>query len=79
MSDTPFVGIGPNPEGKDLPLGFGMQLSQVPAAMEYYGRLSQKERDDIVTYIQNCRTGDDAKNRIAEVVSGLQNGISRFS
>ncbi|MCL2488960.1 MAG: hypothetical protein FWE80_09785 [Oscillospiraceae bacterium] len=76
--NTPYVGIGKNPEGKDLPLGFGMQLAQVPGAMDTFGSLSQPQRDAIVEYIQGCTSGRDAKERIANVVNGLSEGRTNF-
>ena len=76
--NTPFVGMGNNPDGKDLPLGFGLQLAQVPEAMDTFGRISQMERDAIVEYIQRCTDSEDAKNRIAAVVRGLRDGQTAF-
>jgi len=76
--NTPFIGIGKNPEGKDLPLGLGMQLAQVPEAMSTFGNLSQPQRDNIVDYIQGCVSSEDAKARIASVVNGLKNGQSQY-
>jgi len=76
--DVPFVGIGKNPEGKDLPLGFGMQLAQESEAMEAFGRLTRAQRDSIVDYIQGCATSDDAINRITTVITGLKDGQTSF-
>jgi len=75
---APFVGIGHNPEGKDLPLGFGMQLAQIPEAMDTYGRMSQPQKDAVIGYIQRCETSEDAEQRINTVVNGLKNGQTSF-
>ncbi|MDR1564059.1 MAG: hypothetical protein LBS74_03790 [Oscillospiraceae bacterium] len=78
MQDKPFIGIGSNPHGKDLPLGFGMQLAQEAEAMNTYTSLAQPKRDRIVDYIQSCTSGDDSKRRISTVIEGLKNGQTEF-
>ena len=78
-TNAPFVGIGKNPDGKDLPLGFGMQLAQTPEAMSTYGSLTQKQKDSIVDYIQGCTSSADARGRIDEVIRGLKDGRADFS
>ena len=72
------LGVGPNPDGKDLPLGFGMELMQDAAAVRHYSSLSQPQRDAIVDYIQRCADGDDAHQRIRDVIQGLRDGRSEF-
>ena len=80
MSNSPFIGIGHNPEGPDLPLGFGMRLAQEPRAMDAFGELSEERKAQVVSYIQSSVTGDDAKDRIETAVSSLRDGnLSVFS
>ncbi len=67
----PFVGVGPNPNGPDLPLGLGMRLAQEPRAMEVYGRLTNPQKESVIGYIQSCETGDDSKSRIEQVIKLL--------
>lgn len=76
--NSTFIGIGRNPDGPDLPLGFGMQLAQEPKAMNTFGRLSREEKIALIGYIQSCSTGEDAKNRIAETVKKLGDGQTSF-
>lgn len=78
MNGSTFIGIGKNPEGKDLPLGLGMHLAQDPKALDTFSNLSQQQRDSIITHIQSCTTSEDARARIAQVVDGLKNGNSFF-
>jgi hypothetical protein len=78
MRDNPFIGIGANPNGRDLPLGLGMRLAQEPDAMDAYASMPQPRRDRIVDYIQSCVSGDDARSRIDTVISGLKNGRTDF-
>ena len=79
MAREPFIGIGHNPEGPDLPLGFGMQLAQEPDAVASFGRLSKGDRAKVIQYIQAATTGDDAKRRVLGAVDGLKrNDLSMF-
>lgn len=72
MNKDYFIGIGENPHGPDLPLGLGMQLAQEPQALETFATLSNDKKAQIISYIQACPTGEDAKNRIATVISSLR-------
>ena len=76
--DKPFIGMGRNPEGPDLPLGFGMLLAQEPEAVSMYGALTDAEKSTVIRYIQSGATGEDAKNRIASAVYGLRDGNMGF-
>ncbi len=78
ITNSPFIGIGHNPEGPDLPLGLGMQLAQEPAAMNTFGQLSQGEKTALISYIQSCTSGEDAQNRIADVIHQLRNNQTTF-
>lgn len=76
MNKNPnFIGTGHNPDGPDLPLGFGMQLAQEPDAMDAYGRLTNEQKTAVIRRIQSGSTGDDAKNLIAETISQLKNSL----
>jgi len=74
MDEHAFIGVGNNPEGKDIPLGLGMQLAQNAAALDHFSELTQPQRDDLISYVQGAVTGDDAKHRIHSVVSDLAVG-----
>ena len=76
--DKPFIGVGHNPEGPDVPLGFGMLLAQEPEAISHYGALSNDQKASVIRYIQSGATGEDAKNRIANAVVGLRDGNMGF-
>jgi len=76
--DTPFIGVGHNPEGPDLPLGFGMLLAQEPDAISRYGALTNEQKTQVVHYIQSGATGEDARNRIANAVIGLRDNDMGF-
>lgn len=76
--NKPFIGVGRNPEGPDLPLGFGMQLAQEPAAITHYGELTNEQKETVIHYIQSGTTGEDALNRIMNAVRGLKDGDMGF-
>jgi hypothetical protein len=75
---TPFIGVGHNPDGPDLPLGFGMLLAQEPEAITHYGALTNDQKSTVIRYIQSAATGEEAKNRIADAVYGLRDGDMSF-
>jgi uncharacterized protein YdeI (YjbR/CyaY-like superfamily) len=75
---TPFISVGHNPEGPDLPLGFGMLLAQEPAAISRYGALTNDQKSSVIRYIQSAVTGEEARNRIENAVYGLRDGDMRF-
>ncbi len=75
---TPFIGVGRNPDGPDLPLGFGMLLAQEPTAVSRYGALTNEQKSSVIRYIQSGATGEEAKNRIANAVYGLRDGNMSF-
>jgi len=66
-----FIGMGPNPDGPDLPLGLGMQLAQNPKALDAFGRMSNEQKFGLIDYIQGAQTGDEAKSRMAETINKL--------
>ena len=70
--------IGNNPNGHDLPIGFGMQLAGDTKAMETFGRMSQDQKDAVVSYIQGSVTGEEAENRVEDAVEKLKNGQMQF-
>lgn len=78
MENNTFIGTGRNPDGPDLPLGFGMQLAQEPDAMNAYGKLSKPEQAAVISYIQACTSGEDSQNRIATAVSRLKENRKDF-
>ncbi len=80
MQDKVFVGIGknPDPSGLDMPIGFGMALYQNEIALHHFTRLSQDERNNIIRYIEDSKTGDEAKSRINKAVEGLKKNTLDF-
>lgn len=74
MQNDNFIGVGQNPNGPDLPLGFGLELEQSPRARSAYSGLTNAEKEKVIRFIQSGVTGDEAKNRIISAVQNLAEG-----
>ncbi len=82
MNDKNFIGLGhnPNPNVPDIPEGFGSELSKEPEARTYFENLSDIEKTNVIRYIQsNNLTGDEARNKISNVIKSLKNNTSDFT
>lgn len=73
MQDT-FIGMGNNPDGLDVPMGLGMQLTMHPKAHETFGKMNAEEKRDTIHYVQSGITGEDAKRRIENVIRRMEQG-----
>lgn len=63
---------------KDLPLGLMMQLGQDLGAMEAFAGLDEGQKAQMIDYIKDAQTGDEAKERIDEVMDSLDSHQSLF-
>lgn len=64
-------------DGKSqVPVGLGMRLALDMKAMTNFSNLSDVEKQEVISYIKSSTTGEDAKNRVTEVVSSLHSGDS---
>lgn len=59
-----------------VPVGLGMKLALDMKAMSNFASLSDVKKQEVVDYIKSSPTGDEAKNRVTEVVSNLHEGNS---
>ncbi len=59
-----------------LPVGLGMRLALDMDAMKSFVNLSDQSKKELVDYIEGSTTGEEAKNRVTEVVRNLHNGGS---
>ena len=57
-----------------LPVGLGMRLALDMDAMKNFVNLSDQGKKQLVDYIEGSTTGDEAKNRVTEVVRNLHLG-----
>ena len=74
----PFIGMGKAPDGVDLPLGLSMVLSMHQKAAEAFGKMSRDEKQAAVRYVQSGVSGEDAKRRISNAISQLDEGQTRL-
>jgi len=59
-----------------IPVGLGMRLALDTEAMTNFANLSESRKRELVNYIQSSTSGQDAKNRVTEVVNSLHSGES---
>jgi uncharacterized protein YdeI (YjbR/CyaY-like superfamily) len=59
-----------------LPEGLGFRLALDMQAMTNFVNLPKDRKEQLVNYIQSSTSGDDARNRVSEVVSNLHKGDS---
>lgn len=62
-----------NNEKGTLPIGFSMSLAQNKKALDSYSNLSNEERERLNEYISSSLTSDEAKSRIENIISNLEN------
>ena len=75
----PFIGMGPAPDGIDLPLGLSMGLSMHPKAAETFGKMNSEEKWAAIRYVQTGSSGEEAKRRIEGAIRQMENGQTRLS
>lgn len=59
-----------------IPVGLGMKLALDMDAMKNFANLPDEKKQELVHYIEGSTTGDEAKNRVYEVVNNLHRGES---
>ncbi|HWT75064.1 MAG TPA: hypothetical protein VN258_10155 [Mobilitalea sp.] len=59
-----------------LPEGLGFRLALDMEAMTNFTNLSESSKKQLVDYIQGSTTGEEAKNRVTEVLNNLHKGDS---
>lgn len=63
---------------EELPLGLMMRLGQDLSAMNTFSNLNDSEKMQMVDYIKQATTGDEAKARIEQVLDALNHHQSLF-
>ncbi len=59
-----------------IPEGLGFRLALDMQAMTNFVNLSETRKQELIDYIKGSTTGDEARNRVSEVVSNLHKGNS---
>lgn len=61
-------------EAENMPIGLMMSLAMHGDAMHGFSLLSDGQQKSVIRFVENAKTGEDAKNRIEEAVQRLENG-----
>lgn len=59
-----------------MPEGLGFRLAMDMKAMTNFVNLPETKKQELINYIKGSATGDEARNRVTEVVSSLHGGNS---
>ncbi len=80
MDKASFIGMGrnPDPDVRDIPLGFGAELAQNTAAHNSFAHLSDEQKNTLIAYVKGGASADDAKNRLATAIEELAKGNASF-
>ena len=82
MNDNGFIGLGqnPNPNVPDIPEGFGVALFNDAEARHFFESLNDVQKTNVIRHIQsNNMTGEQARNKIDNVVKSLRNNTVDFT
>ncbi len=59
-----------------MPEGLGFRLAMDMKAMTNFVNLPETKKQELIGYIKGSTTGDEARNRVTEVVNSLHGGNS---
>lgn len=62
----------------EMPIGLLMSLGVHPDAMHSFSLLSDEKQGAVIRYVEDARTGGEAKDRIAGAVEDLEHGSTGF-
>jgi hypothetical protein len=61
---------------QSMPEGLGFRLAMDMKAMSNFVNLPETKKQELIDYIKSSGSGEEAKNRVTEVVSSLKSGNS---
>ncbi len=61
---------------QSMPEGLGFRLAMDMKAMTNFVNLPETKKQELINYIKGSGSGDEARNRVTEVVSSLRGGDS---
>ncbi|HCW80975.1 MAG TPA: hypothetical protein DG942_07745 [Ruminococcaceae bacterium] len=62
----------------EMPIGLMMSLAMHPEAMHSFGQMDDEKQQSVIRYVENAKTGEEAKNRIYSAIKDLENGSTSF-
>jgi len=78
--ENEFIGNINNTNAPEIPIGFGMMLEGDPTAKETYQRMTNEEKERLVHYMQQAKSGKDSEYRVANALKILkENETEKFS
>lgn len=78
MQNSNFIGMGPNSDGPDIPMGLGMRLAQDPRAMTAFSGMSNQQKEAMIGYLQSGATGEATEALMEDVLNRLRNNQLQF-
>ena len=63
---------------RDMPIGFSMKLAMNYDALTKFGTLSSEQKDRIIDYIKDAKTGDEAEMRTDEMIVSLNDSTKMW-
>ena len=63
---------------RDMPIVFSMKLAMNYDALTKFGTLSSEQKDRIIDYIKDAKTGDEAEMRTDEMIVSLNDGTKMW-
>lgn len=72
MSEDTFADIEHNPHEKDIPVGFGLLLEGEPTAKSNFEKLTASQKNDLIEYMQQAKTGEESEDRVMDAVRRLK-------
>lgn len=64
--------------GREMPIGFSMKLAMNYDALSRFGTLSSEQKDRIISYIKDAKTGDEAEMRTDEMINSLNDSTKMW-
>lgn len=65
-------------EAENMPIGLMMKLAMHQQAMRQFSQLDNDQQRAVIRYVEDSKTGDDAKSRIDSAVQNLEQGNHSF-
>ena len=65
-------------DGAEMPIGLMMSLAMNRKAMRNFSLLNDEKQKSVVRYIEDSKTGTEAKDRIRTAVDSLEQGNTGF-
>jgi uncharacterized protein YdeI (YjbR/CyaY-like superfamily) len=62
----------------EMPIGLMMSLAMHPDAMRNFSTMNDERQKSVIRYVEDAKTGGEAKDRIGSAVDELEKGNTGF-